>query len=426
MSEQANDGTRTGHRIAPMGAGDGLSILVLTDSYLPHAGGSRMYYHTLYKSLAEHFSARITILTKKVRGWREFDAGPEARQLRIVRRLRPLDNWKWYQTPKLLPTFADALLLAQRESFDMIHAGDLFPQGVMGMWLRKITGIPYIVYCHGEEITQTDLRRYQPRVRNLIYDSADAVIAANEFARSNLRRLGIPDKKIVKITPGVDSARFAPHQPDPDLVRRLGLDGKITLLTVGRLVPRKGHIAVLKALARIRDQVPPFHYLIAGEGPECTTITSGAREFGIAGNVTLLGKVPDHSLTDFYNLCDVFVLCNREVAGDIEGFGMVFLEASATGKPVLGCRSGGACEAVVDGTTGLLVDPQDEVGIAHALRELLTDAVLRQRLGHAGRNRALRHFSWDSRAIQLRDICSELAGRSAVMMKQRTRMPLSY
>jgi phosphatidylinositol alpha-1,6-mannosyltransferase len=386
-------------------ANTGMNLLMLADSFLPHAGGSRVYYYSLYRHLTEQFADRVTVLTKKVPGWKEFDAQASGDALRIIRRFRPLPDWKYRQLPKLILPLAQAVQFVRSHPVDMIHAGDLFPQGLIAMWLKKALGIPYIAYCHGEEITQTDDRRYQPRVRNAIYMASNAVIAANGFARANLIRIGVPQEKIFTILPGVDSQRFSPRPPRPELVRQFGLQGKVTILSVGRLVARKGHSMVLRALARIRHSVPSFHYLIVGEGPEKAAIISLASELGLDEHVTVAGKAQDERLAEIYNLSDLFVLANREVEGDLEGFGMVFLEANAAGKAVLGGRTGGTSEAVVDGGTGMLVDPESIDEIAGALLLLLSNADLRQRLGSAGLQRARTEFSWPLRARLLRDVC---------------------
>jgi len=372
----------------------GMNLLFLSDSFPPHAGGSRVYYYHLYRHLTEQFPDKVTVLTKIVPGWQEFDRLSSTESLRIIRQFRPLPDWKYYQLPRLLPPLAQAFRFVASHPVDLVHAGDLFPQGVIAMWLKRVFGVPYFAYSHGEEITQTDRCRYQPRVRDAIYRSADAVIAANEFALQNLIRIGIPKDNIFKITPGVDSELFSPRLSSTALAQRLRLEGKTVFLSVGRLVARKGHDRVLQVLSRLRHSAPRFHYLIVGEGPERDAIVSRVNELGLSDTVTLLGKLADQQLAEVYSACDIFVLANREVAGDLEGFGMVFLEANAAGKPVVGGRTGGTSEAVVENTTGLLVNPENVGELAAALERLLFNPDLRYRLGDAGRRRAVAQFSW--------------------------------
>jgi phosphatidylinositol alpha-1,6-mannosyltransferase len=379
--------------------------LFLADSFLPHAGGSRNYYYNLYKGLVGLGESRVVVLTKKVPGWKEFDQDAFADDFRIHRRFAPLASWKYQELPKGVFPLGQAIWHVLRERPAIVHAGDLYPQGVIAMVLKKLFGLPYVMYCHGEEITQSDRFRYQPRVVERIYNSADGVIAASEFARQNLLRIGIPDERIRKITPGVNVEKYASGRRKEELSRARGLEGKVVLLTVARLVPRKGHRLVMQALGKICRENPNVHYAIVGTGPEESRLRQFAQENNLADKVTFFGYVPDSELADFYNLCDIMVMPNRrEENGDVEGFGMVFLEANAAGKPVIGGRTGGAAESVAEGTTGFLVDPDDPEELTAALQRLLVNPELRERLGSAGARRALCEFDWKTRSELLGEV----------------------
>ncbi len=386
-------------------------LLLLSDRFLPHAGGSRVYYYNLYSRLAANGTADVTVLTKKVPGWKAFDAA-HARQfgnMRIVRRFRPLPNLRLQHLPRLVPPLLQSLAYATRHPLSAVHAGDLYPGGVIALLLKRIFGLPYVAYCHGEDITLTEERRFQRPMRDKIYREADAVVAACSFARQQILRIGVPPDKVHLLTPGVELERFEPRPPSPELARRLGVEGRRVLLTVARLTPRKGHAAVLDAFARILPEFPDAVYVIAGTGPEQKALAALAARLGIAHAVRFTGYVPESDLPDLYRLCELFVMMNHEVDGDIEGFGMVFLEANAAGKPVLGGASGGTFDAVVEGETGFLLDPEDTAGLAARLRLLLRDDALRARLGARGRERACAEFGWESRAAQLGRITEALA-----------------
>jgi phosphatidylinositol alpha-1,6-mannosyltransferase len=191
------------------------------------------------------------------------------------------------------------------------------------------------------------------------------------------------------------------------------LDGKTVFLTVARMVPRKGHRIALQAFATVSAQFPDAHYLIVGTGPEEGNLRALAERLRIRDRVTFVGFVPSEMLAALYNLCDVMVLINRQEAdGDIEGFGIVFLEANASGKPVIGGRSGGAIEAIVDGSTGFLVAPDDVVGVESAMRRLLTDLNLRGIMGGTAACRARDEFSWTERARMLQLLNNKIVGRN--------------
>lgn len=390
-----------------------MNILFTADAYLPHAGGSRVYYHNVYKRLADAYGDRLTVLTKQVPGWQEFDQQVTADTFRVIRRSRPLATWKFHQLHKLLVPLAHTVAAARQVKPDILHAGDLYPQGLIAWILKKVLGLPYLVYCHGEEITQMDRRRLEPLMRNMIYRGADGVIACSNFARENLIRIGVPRERIQKINPGVDSLRFTPGPPSPDLVKRFSLEGKQVLLTVARLVPRKGHATVIAALARMARTNPNVRYLIVGTGPEQERLSDLVRELHLDDFVIFAGYVADSELPDYYRTCDLLVMPNFEEAnsGDIEGFGMVFLEANAAGKPVIAGRSGGTAEAVLDGVTGYLVDPHDLESLVDRLQALLTDPALYHRLGAKALERARDEFSWQSRAAHIHEFTAAIVNR---------------
>ena len=386
-----------------------MNILIMADYFLPHAGGSRVYYYNLYSRIAERFPDRMIILTKKVDGWQEFDSQASRDTFRILRSFKPLPNLQAKHLPKIVFPLASTLGQLLRRRVDIAHPGDLYPQGVIARLMKGLFGIPYIAYCHGEDITMSDKYRYQPIVRDWIYQGADAVVAACEFARENLLRIGVDERRIVKITPGVDFARFAPKPPCEDLIAQYGLQGKKVLLTVARLFPRKGHEAAIRAVKKLVEQHPELTYLIVGLGPEREKLQRLVAELELNEVVKFTGYVPEENLADLYNVCDIFVMVNQEEEdGDIEGFGMVFLEANSAGKPVVAGRSGGTADSVIDGVTGYRVDPKDIDELSATLQSLLANPELCRRMGEAGLKRARKEFNWEDRAEKLRQVSLEI------------------
>jgi phosphatidylinositol alpha-1,6-mannosyltransferase len=315
----------------------------------------------------------------------------------------------------VFPLLESAWLALTRRP-DAVHAGDVYPQAVVAWILKKLFRIPYLVYCHGEEITQLDRNRYLSRVRNVVYRQADAVVTNSDFSRTHLLRLGVSPSRICKISPGVDCERFSPGAVDPQLTRKYDLEGCFVLLTVARLVPRKGHRLVMEAIAKLNGDVANIRYVIVGTGPEKESLLLLAAALGIADRVHLAGHVPDEQLADYYKLADLLVMPNYQEArtGDVEGFGMVFLEANACGKPVIGGRSGGAAEAVVDGVTGFLVNPEDSTELAGRIGLLANNASLRHRLGMQGLERASNEFSWTTRAALLHAVHMDIVNSNGI------------
>jgi phosphatidylinositol alpha-1,6-mannosyltransferase len=166
---------------------------------------------------------------------------------------------------------------------------------------------------------------------------------------------------------------------------------------------------VIRALAKLSPDVPPFKYVIVGRGPLDAELRALTAELNLQDRVVFAGFVADDQLNHYYNLADIVVMPNTGDDGDVEGFGMVFLEANAAGKPVIGGRSGGTAEAIIDKETGFLVDPSDDQELRSALYSMLTDSELRRRMGLAGLQRAQTEFSWESRAKELRAISHAVA-----------------
>ncbi len=182
------------------------------------------------------------------------------------------------------------------------------------------------------------------------------------------------------------------------------------LLSVGRLVRVKGFDLVIRALPEVLRAVPDAVYVLVGSGPEEESLRAASRELGVEERVVFAGEVPYEELSRpggaFYNACDLFVMPSREdrESGAVEAFGIAFLEAGACGKPVLGTRSGGAGEAVLDGETGLIVEPENPAALARAIVRLLTDRELAARLGASGRERVVRELNWERAASQVEGV----------------------
>ncbi|MDB6086159.1 MAG: hypothetical protein JWN43_4040 [Gammaproteobacteria bacterium] len=388
-------------------------IVLMVDRYLPHAGGSRVYYHNLYSRVAESGEDRVRVLTSQVPGWREFDGNYCKPELEVRRSGRALPDLRYLYWPRALGTIARLGRDVSRSKPDVIHCGDLLPQGLAALLLKRRHDLPYLAYCHGEEVPLTEPRRFQKTLRDRIYHAADHVVAACEYAREQLLTIGIPEARITKILPGVDLERFRPGPKRAALLERYHLGSGPIILTVARLTPRKGHLLVLRALAKALSRVPNVTYVVAGTGPERQSLQREVERLRIAHAVRFAGHVSEDDLVGLYQLADIFVMMNRDVAGDVEGFGMAFLEASACGKPVIGGRSGGTAESIVHGRTGFRIDPDEPELISARLEELLLSPEMRQKIGEAGLRYAREGFRWSSRAAELRRISADLASNSS-------------
>jgi phosphatidylinositol alpha-1,6-mannosyltransferase len=245
-------------------------------------------------------------------------------------------------------------------------------------------------------------------------DEADFLVVNSDFTRRQYIERGVrSDQRFLKINPGVDISLFRPDAGDPAAVRRTyGLGGRPTLLSVARLVEWKGQDTVLRALPQLLSEVPDAKYLIVGDGPFRSDLERLVRELGLEEHVAFAGHVPEQELPSYYRAGDVLVVPSREFVehAPVEGFGIVYVEAGACGVPVVGGRSGGTEESIEQGVTGYRVDHDDPSAVAEVTARLLRDRALAERIGKAGRERAVERFDWAHQAERLRGFLEDVVG----------------
>ena len=372
-------------------------LLVITELFLPTKGGTTVWYDAVYRRLG---GKGVHIVTAAVPEAETIDRShPNSIHRVSLKRV-------WWQKPESLGMYlkmlGTSLFLALRHRFDVVHAARALPEGLVAWIMARLLGKPLVVYCHGEELS-TWGRGRKFRTMLWVYRHADANIANSEYTLEEMVRLGIRRETITLIYPGVDTERFRPGLACDDLKPSLGLQaGQKLILSVGRLVRRKGFDQVIRALPELLRRGLDVHYAVIGIGDDWNTLTRLAQELGVSERLHLLGHVSLEDLPRWYNACDVFSMANREINGDTEGFGMVFLEAAACGKPAVAGQAGGTGAAVLDGDTGFRVDGASVPAVAAALATVLGDAGLAERLGRAGLLRARAEFSWDSVAERTR------------------------
>lgn len=313
---------------------------------------------------------------------------------------------------------------AARGDIVVLQVGNIRPAGYVAAWVRRRLGIPYVVYVHGKDLLKEERKAGRStRVRRTgrwVLGGADAIIANSrataERAERLLVRLGVdPAGRVRVVHPGTDPERFRPDaEAGAAARRRLGLDGRRVLLSVTRLMPRKGIDTTLEAIARLAAERPDLVYVVAGDGPDRPRLEALASRLRVAERVRFLGAVSDAELPALYAASDIFVLPVRVVPEDdeIEGFGIVFCEAAAAGVAVVAGASGGVADAVRDGETGLLVAPGDAAALAGALGRLLDDDARRSALGAAGRRAVETYYHWRRAADDAWAVIEEVA-RSA-------------
>ena len=379
-------------------------LLVLTELFLPTKGGTAVWAAEVYKRLG---GREIHIVTADVPGAAEVDAAHpntiHRLDLRRVPWLRP-ESLAMYAR-----FFLRSLRLALTQRFDAVHAFRALPEGLVAWAVGRLTFRPVVIYAHGEELT-TWGRGGKYRAMRFALRHADRVIANSEHTRETLLAMDVEAARIAVIYPGVDVTVFRPGLDTSGLRERLDIGaGDKLVFSVGRLSRRKGFDQMIRAVARLREEGMPLHYVVAGIGEDAGYLDGLIREHHLEGFVHRIGAVGEAELPRWMNACDVFAMPNREINGDNEGFGMVFIEAAACGKPSLAGEAGGTGSAVLHEQTGIRVDGNDLAQVVDGLRRLLTQPQLTRALGQAGLDRVQSKFAWEQvakatrRAILARD-----------------------
>jgi glycosyltransferase involved in cell wall biosynthesis len=313
-------------------------------------------------------------------------------------------TWAKMLTPFYLINAARKTMeICRAYNADIICPFWAIPQGLIGIPVKRILNRPLIVGTFPVEIALS-LSKYRfmiPALR-LVFKKADVIIPNSNFTKKEIEYMGVNRNKIKRVYPGVDINKFTPNL-DGTLVRdKYNCTGDPILLTVCRLVERKGIRYLIEALPSIKKRFPRTQLLIVGDGPEKESLRKLSERMGVGENVLFCGTVPDFELPYFYAIADIFVLpAIIDSKGDTEGLGVVMLEAMASEVPVVASKVGGIPEALNYGKAGILIEQKNPKQIIETVISLLSDNELRKSLGKKGRDWVVQNFSWDQLAKQM-------------------------
>jgi phosphatidylinositol alpha-1,6-mannosyltransferase len=365
------------------------NTLLITLEYPPQVGGVANYLANICANLPRE---QIVVLAPRAPQSYLFD---HTQKYKICRRKLLAKNILFW--PKWLFLFWHTCKIVKTEKIEKILVGQVLPVGYTALILHKFFKIPYAVFTYGMDITEPMKNQWKKKMVISILKKADKIITIGDYTRNKIIGLGIASDKIIIVHP-CSNIQNTKYKIQNNIKEKYNLADKKIILTVGRLVERKGQDKVIEALPKILEKIPDTVYLIVGEGQNLLNLQSKILNLKLENNVILTGKVSDEELASYYELCDIFIMPSREINGDVEGFGIVYLEANSFGKPVIGGRSGGVSDAVIDGQTGLLVDPNNVEETTATVIKLLTDDNLRNKLGEQGRERVEREFKWENEA----------------------------
>jgi phosphatidyl-myo-inositol dimannoside synthase len=367
--------------------------LIVTNDFPPRQGGIQSFIHSLALRLP---ADQLTVYAPNWDGAPEFD---NAQPFEVVR----------HPTSLMLPVpsvIRRATALAKARHAEAVVFGAAAPLGLVTPALRKAGVERAIAITHGHEAGWAAL----PGARTLLHrigEETDVVTYLGEYFRARVSGAlsARAAARMLRLTPGVDAARFSPDAGDGARIReRHGLTGRPVVVCVSRLVPRKGQDTLIKVWPAVLRQVPDAALLIVGNGPYSATLRQLAERSSLTPHVRFSGAVPEDELPAHFAAGDVFAMpCRTRRGGlDVEGLGIVYLEASAAGLPVVGGDSGGAPDAILEGETGYVVPGRDTATLTARITRLLQDPAGARAMGEKGRAWVERDWSWDQSAARLR------------------------
>ena len=296
-----------------------------------------------------------------------------------------------------------------KEKPDYVLVGQILPLGTVVYFWSFFRPIKYAVFLHGMDFSYSLKTSWKKFLTNLILKRADKIICANSYAASKVAEFGPNfEEKTEVVNPGIIGA--APIVSENELAAlrsQYNLEGKTVLLSIGRLVKRKGVDRVIEALRQLpEEETANIVYFIAGEGLEEKYLRELV-PIKFIKKINFLGKLTEDEKWLWLNACDIFIMPARDIRGDYEGFGIVYLEANLCSKPVIAGNVGGVKDAVIDNYNGLLVDSEKIDKIIEAIDKLVKDPDLRFKLGAQGRERAVSDFNWEKQVTRLSEIISD-------------------
>jgi len=360
-----------------------MKTLLFTLEYPPFFGGVANYYGNLVKFWP--LGKEITVLDNN--------------NNRLINPNLPWFNW--------LPAIFSLKRRLKRQKIDHVIVGHILPLGTATLLISKLINIKYSIIFHGLDFTQAIKTARKRWLTKIILKNSHKIICTNNYTAQLVKNF-LPvhlNKKVSVVNPGIENRLKSNYNHlKTSLVNKFSLNDKIILLSVGRLIKRKGFDSVIKALPEVLKKLPNLVYIILGDGPELEYLKSETNSLGLDNRVTIIADSDDEQRDAWYNLAHLFIMTSKNLADDFEGFGIVYLEANLSGKPVIAGLSGGVVDAVINNYTGLLVNPENSREISQTIIKLASDKKLREKLGEQGRQRAIKEFNWQKQIKKLYSI----------------------
>lgn len=373
-------------------------IICITNDFGPRAGGIETFIIGLIERMP---TGSVTVYTSQQGDTRSYDQKwLEQFGVKVIR-----DRSKiLLPTPRVFRAVRREMV---SQGAEKIFFGAAAPLAVMAGGLRKAGAREIVALTHGHEVWWAKIWPFNWAIR-YIGHNVDHLTYLGDFTRNQISRALSQKSKsaMVKIAPGIDTAHFAPTVEAAELRQKLGLAEKKVIVSVGRLVHRKGQDFLIAALPQILSAHPDTHVLMVGQGPYRKTLEKLAKDLGVESSITFIGRIQYADLPTYICVGDLFAMPSRSrLAGlEVEGLGIVYLEASACGLPVIAGKSGGAPDAVVEGVTGVTVDGKNSPEIAKAAIAMLDDLENAKAMGARGREWVISNWAWENWAKEFRQL----------------------
>ena len=361
------------------------SVLLVTNDFGPRAGGIETFVMGLLERVPKGevivYTSHQSSTGEYDRRWRD-DYGVE-----VVRDKSSI----LLPTPRVIRNLQK---LIDERNLSTVWFGAAAPLGVSARWLRRAGAQHIVALSHGHEVWWSKVWPFSWAISE-IARSVDVVTYLGDFTHQAIARRFKDKNKLTKIAPGIDTEHFRPLD-GRELREKYGIADRATIVSVGRLVHRKGQDRLVEAMPLVLKEIPEAHLVFIGEGPHRKRLDELVKKFKLENHVTFIGRIQYSDLPRHFSLGDIFAMPSRSrlFGLEVEGLGIVYLEASACGLPVVGGNSGGAPDAVKEGITGFVVDGNKLPEIADRIITLLKDDELRNQMGNAGRSWAMEEWQW--------------------------------
>jgi phosphatidylinositol alpha-1,6-mannosyltransferase len=351
---------------------------LVTNDLGPRAGGIETFVLGLISGLPK---GSLIVLTSTQPGAKEFDAQLfEKYGVEVIR-----DRSKiLLPTPRITKK---AISILKNRQIKRVWFGAAAPLALMAPQLRDAGARHIVALSHGHELWWSRLPIFKLLMKRIV-KSLDYLGYLGDYTKSVLLKLGTIQNKLIQIAPGIDIEHFSPMGVREQLLAKHKLTGKRVIISVGRLVHRKGQDQLIKALPEVLKKFPDTVLLLVGDGPLRKMLENSATQLGVSNNVVFVGRVSYQQLPEYLNLAEIFAMPvrSRFFGLEVEGLGIVYLEASACGLPIIAGDSGGAPDAVIKNITGLIVDGVKSDEISDAICKLLAEPALAKQMGQSGRD----------------------------------------